>query len=60
MGNGGGARRGFAPQPEFRLVATDASWAPPDPEIPAPDDGRDPLAGLSLADLLTKRWDRIA
>jgi hypothetical protein len=40
-------------------VATDAGSAPPDPEIPAPGDDRNPLAGLSLADLLTKKRDRI-
>jgi hypothetical protein len=35
-------------------VATDAGSAPPDPEIPAPGDDRNPLA-----DLLTKKRDRI-
>ena len=30
-----------------------------DPEIPAPEDDRDPLAGLSLADLPTKKRERI-
>jgi hypothetical protein len=38
--------KGLFSQPEFGLISTDASRSPLNPEGPAPDDDRDPLAGI--------------
>jgi hypothetical protein len=47
------------PRPKFGQDGTDPSRSRPDPESPAPDDSRDELAGMSLADLLpTNKQDR--
>jgi homoserine O-succinyltransferase len=53
---GGGENR-LAAQPEFGLAGTDARWSSLEPQRPAPDDDREPLGGLALADA-TKKRDR--
>jgi homoserine O-succinyltransferase len=51
----GGPENRLVTQPQFGLISTDASWSSFKPERPAPDDYRDPLAGLALADPAKKR-----